>query len=252
MSTDFIKACLNLYAVLKNLEELVHHDAEAAKMAKDWRIVIQFFVRKGPCAFIGFKNGRCSVFRGYHSKPDVKLWFQSPAHLNRMIHGDSNPFPLKGFRQLGFLTKKFTKLTDKLERYLKPKETDLKDPSFLALNTRMIFYTAAFAVRELAFHDPVGKLLHATMLNGTIAMEIVPDGPAVQIRFDNGSIVISKSRPDSPMALMQFDGIEIANKFLNGKLDASSAISNGRVRIRGHIPMLETMGTILDRMPQYL
>ena len=252
MDADRVKASLNLHAVLPNLEELVRHDPESARLSGNWDISIQFSVRKGPAAHVVFDKGRCTVGRGPHPKPQVKLYFTSPGHLNRMMDGKANPIPVKGFTQLGFLSKEFSKLTDRLEAFLKPDEERLAEPDFLALNTRMTLYTAAYAAREIALHDKVGRLIAPSIPDGAVSLAILPDGPAATLRFHQGAIDVRKSGADTPDALMQMDSMATAFDFFNGRIDTFSAIAEGRIRIRGRIPMIDALGTILDRVPNYL
>lgn len=252
MDAPYVKACLNLYAVLQNIEELVRHDRDAARLVQNWRVGIRFIVRKGPSVHIEFKNGTCTVGHIANTPADVKLYFTSPDHLNRMMDGRANPIPIKGFTRLGFLTREFSRLTDNLESYLKPDETRLADPAVLALNTRMTLYTAAFAAREIALHDSIGRLIAPSIPDGTVTLAILPDGPAVTIRFNGGDIHVKKTAAETPDALMQMDGVGTAHEFLNGRIDTFAAIADGRIRIRGRIPMIDAMGTILDRVPRYL
>jgi hypothetical protein len=252
MPDAFVKACLNLNAVLPNLEELVRHDSESARLSRYWQLCIQFRVRNGPAAHIVFDAGACRVSPGIHPKPQIKLYFTSPSHFNRMMDGKANPVPLKGFTRLGFLTREFPKLTERLESYLKPTADLLSDPECMALNTRMTLYTAAFAARELALHDTVGRLLASSIPDGSVSMMVMPDGPAATLRFARGAIDIVKSADETPDALMQMDGMDTAHEFLNGQLDTFAAIASGRIRIRGRIPMIDALGTILDRVPRYL
>lgn len=252
MNPEFIKASLNLHAVLQNLEDLVAHDPEIGDLARGWRVAIQFAVFKGPAAYIEFKDGICRVGRGAHAAPDVRLFFTSPAHLNRMMDGKGNPIPLKGFTRLGFLTKEFPKATDRLEYYLKPTDDLLADSAYLALNTRMTLNTAAFAVKELAGLDPIGRLNAAHMPDGTVLMKILPDGPAAHVQFSSGDIQVFKGDVDRPAAMLLFKDFEIANRFLNGKMDVFTAVAAGDVMIKGQTPMLDALGLILDRVPVYL
>ena len=252
MDAAYVKACLNLHAVLPNLEELVAHDPESARLSKNWDIRIQFLARNGPTASVAFDRGQCTVNRGNHAKPHVKLFFTSPDHLNRMMDGKANPIPVKGFTRLGFLSKEFPKLTDRLEAILKAGEEQLRDPDILALNTRMTLYTAAYAARELLLYDKVGRLIAPSIPEGAISLAILPDGPEVTLRFDHGRIDVLKSGVDAPHALIQLGSMAIAHDFLNGHLDTYAAITDGRVRIRGQIPMIDALGTVLDRVPHYL
>jgi len=252
MSSDLIKANLNLYAVLQNLEDLVAHDPETARTAKDWQVSIQFIVRGGPQLHVSFDGGACKVRRGRHPNPGVKLYFTSPAHFNRMMEGQANPIPLKGFTRLGFLTREFPKATDRLEHFLKPTDERLQDPAYLALNTRMTLNTAAFSVGELAKLDPLAGLAAAHIQDGTVLIKILPDGPAASITFDKGRIEAAKEDVPRPMARLQMKNMRVANDFFNGKLDLFTAATTGDVMIKGQTPMLDALGLILDRIPVYL
>ncbi len=252
MDYETIKAGLNLYAVLKNLEELVIYDSEMALLAKDWDVSIQFSVANGPKSCICFKNGTCTVIRGKHNRPDIKLFFFSPKHLNKMFDGKSNPVPLKGFSRIGFLTKEFPKLTDKMEHYLKPTDELLKNPDYLTLNTRMTLNTAVFAIKELAENDPVGKVVASRIRDGNLLMKILPDGPSAFLEFCAGRIKPGKGDVEKPMACMYMKDMTVANNFLNDKIDAFTAIATGDVIIKGQTPMLDNVSLILDRIPLYL
>ncbi len=252
MTHELVKASLNLHAVLQNLEDLVAYDATVADLAKAWNVSIQFSVLNGPAAYIEFKNGTCRVGPGNHAAPNVRLFFTSPAHLNRMMDGKGNPIPLKGFTRLGFLTKEFPQATDRLEYYLKPTDERLKDEHYLTLNTRMTLNTAAFAVKELARLDTIGRLNAGHIQDGIVLMKILSDGPAAHIKFSAGSIEVFKGDVEKPAAMLLFKDFGVANRFLNAKMDVFSAVAAGDVMIKGQTPMLDSLGLILDRVPAYL
>lgn len=249
---ELVKANLNLYAVLKNLEELVAYDSEAASLVKNWDVCIQFIVWRGPKAYCEFENGVCTVCRGRHKHPSIILFFISPKHFNRMMNGKGSPIPLKGLTRLGFLKADFTRVTERLEYYLKPTDELLTDDSYLELNTRLTLTTAAFAVREIALLDPIGKLAASSIRNGSVNFKISPDGPCVYVDFQGGDIEAGKGEAEKPMAVMSMKNIRAANDFLNGRTDNFTAIASGDVMIRGRIPMLESITLILDRMSRYL
>ena len=252
MSHSLIKANLNLYAVLTNLEDLVKYDEETKKLAKDWDISIQFLVKNGPKAYVQFKNGVCTVGKGKIKRPKVKLFFTSPDHLNRMFEEDASPIPLKGFTKLGFLTKDFPKVTDKLEYYLKPTDELLQDEKYMELNTRFTINTAAFAIREIGLYDPTGKNISSHIMDGTILMQIEPEGPKVNITFEKGDIIPEKGNKENPMAALSFKNLKIASDFLLGKSDTFTEVATGNVSIRGRAGMLDAVSLILDRIPLYL
>jgi hypothetical protein len=252
MNAQMIKANLNLYAVLKNLEDLVGHDPETALRVKKWRASIAFLVRGGPKAYVEFKESGCTVSHSKSRSPSIILFFTSPAHLNRMMDGKANPILLKGFTKLGFLKKDFTWVTDKLAYYLKPTDELLEDPRYLELNTRLTLCTAAFAAKEIGRYDPIGKLATGRAGNGTVNMKILPDGPAVHVVFRDGAVHAGRGEKDTPAALMHMKNWKVASAFLNNKTDPFTAIASGEVIIKGRIPLLESLSSILDRIPHYL
>ena len=252
MDPAYVKACLNLHAVLQNLEELVRHDSKAAALARDWHIAIQFTVRNGPSAHVIFNHGTCTVGRGAHAQPQVKLFFLSPAHLNRMMDGKGAPIPLKGFTRLPFLTKDFPKLTDRLEFYLKPTPERLADDAYLLMNTRLTMNTAAFAVRELAALDPVARLAAGRHPRRGRSLEGPARRPGGSLQIRPGICHTGKRGNRAPMACMFMRDLKVANAwFLNGKLDIFSAIARGYLH-PGPDAHARCPGLVLDRIPIYL
>lgn len=252
MDGNLVKAQLNLYAVIKNLEDLIAFDPQMREMAGEWKISVQFIVRGGPSAYIDFRDGACSVGRGRMKGASIILYFLSPAHLNRMFDGVANPIPLKGFSKIGFLTGDFTKLTERLAYYLKPTPELLKDPAYLDMNTRMTLNTAAFAIPEIAAGDPVGLAVSSHIPEGDLVMKILPAFHAVSVSFRGDGIEARKGEADKPMAVMAMKNVAIASAFLNGSIDAFTAIASGDVSIRGTIPILDGASLLLDRIPAYL
>ena len=252
MKDDIIKAYLNLTAVLQNLEDLVQFDDDMAALTKPWDTSLQFTVFRGPKAFVEFKNGGCRVQEGNHSNPSVKLFFSSPAHLNRMFAGNGTPIPLKGLTKLRFLIKEFSKLTHKLEYYLSPTDDRLKVTKYLELNTRFTLNTAVFALKELVRLDPIAKTVASHIGNGRVLMKIMPDGPSIHLDFQNGDVSVKKGDTDRPMACIFMQDVRVANDFLYGKLDAFTAVAAGNVLIKGQTPMIDSISLILDRVPLYL
>ncbi len=252
MSYEKVKAHLNLFAVLQNLEELVVYDEQMRDFVKDWNLSIQFSVLGGPKAFIVFKDGKCTVGKGVKHFASILLFFISPAQLNKMFDGKGNPILLRGFTKVGFLLKKFPVLTDKLAYYLKPNDELLKDQKYLEINTRFTLATAAYASREIALYDHIGKLVTGSIGKGAVQLMVQPAGPGAYLMFDEAGIDVKKGLVQRPMAVMAMKGMKEANDFLNGKVDAFTAIVRGDVEIKGQTSMLDVLSLVLDRIPAYL
>jgi len=252
MDPDLVKANLNLYAVLKNLEDLCEFDNEMKELISSWNISIQFIVRKGPSVFLSFSSGKCDVARGRMKNPSIVLFFLSPSHLNRMFDGNANPIPLKGFTKLGFLSKKFPKLTDRLSYYLRPTDELMRNNEYFEMNTRLTLNTAAFALPEIAAFDSTGIKISSKIPDGTVVMRILPGFHSVSITFSGGAASAQKGDVGNPMAVMEMKNLEVAGDFLNGRSDPFTAIASGDVSIMGLIPMLDNMSILLDRVQHYL
>jgi hypothetical protein len=169
-----------------------------------------------------------------------------------MFDGQSNPIPLKGVTKIGFLTKEFQAITDRMEYFLKPTEASINDPDYMALNTRLMMETAGRGIAVLCETDPMAKALAAGIPDGPVLMKVLPDGPAISLDFHGGQAQMTADEVAAPMACMFMKDGQIANNLLNQKLDPFAAIALGDVLIRGQTPMLDAMDLILDRIAHYL
>ena len=249
--SEKIKAGVNLFAVIKNIEQLVVLDPEIAQLVKDWKITIEFRVKKGPVASIRFENGKCEVKKGKFDKPDVVLFFMSEAHLNKMFDGNANPIPLKGFTKLKFLDKEFSKVTDKLAYYLKPTPALLQDPEYLKINTVFTLTTAVNALPVVMTYDPKAKLTGSHLTKGSLLIK-VKNGPAAFLETDTNYIEVTEGDSSKATCEMKIKDIETANKFFSGEVDIFSALAKQEIEISGQTYLLDNIGLILDRIPVYV
>lgn len=252
MNYETTLAALNLNAVLPNLGDLVRHDPVAAGIAAKRDICIQFLVRGGPAASVAFKNGACTVESGRRTDADVKLWFVSCRHLNRMFKNQANPVPIKGITRIGYLAGEFKKITERMEYFLTPDSAALAQPDYMALNTLLTLNTAARAICILVEGDPAAKSVAAGMPDGTLLLKVLPDGPAAAITFRNRRATMTPGETEKPSALMLMKDLKTANDLLNQKLDPFAAIALGDIMIRGQTPMIDCLDLILERIPHYL
>lgn len=259
MSYDSIRARLNLYAVLPNLEDVVRDDPQMRALVSAARVTVKFVVAGGPAAYVRFADGACSVGRGSGPEaaggpatPSVVLSFSSASHLNKMFDGKGGPVPLWGFNRLGFLRHEFTDLSDRMAYYLAPSEELLTHPGYLAMSTQLTLNTAAFAVPVLLAHDPDCIPLRHALTQGTIVIKVLPDGPAVSLVCGASGVLPVKGELSHPSALVLLRDLPTASAFLNGKLDTFAAAVTGEVQIWGRIGMVDTLGLVLDRVGKYL
>lgn len=250
MKNDLTLANINLYAVMRNLEDLCEMDAEIKQMIGSKKLAVQIDVKNGPAGVLKFDNGSCQFIRGKQPS-QIKLAFKSPKHFNDMVDGNARPMIRKGFTKLGFLTKEFTALTERLSYYLKANDELLKDKTYAKINTTLSAYTAFFALAEIGNTDPLGKFSGARIPNGKIAISVT-DGPAISIEARDGALIASKGLPQSYRASMTFTNMETAGELLNGKVDSYSCIACQTLQLKGFIPMLDNMNKLLGQVPNYL
>ncbi len=254
MDRDGIRARLNLFAVLRNIEDLARLDPETAALIKDWDTSVQFSVRQGPTASLLFRGGKCWHEPGPCDDPRIKLFFTSAARLNNMFEGKGKgtPIPLKGFTRLGFMQREFPKLTDRLEYFLKPENGSATDEECLRINTILLLHTVAHAVKELALHDPLCQKVAARIPRGTLQLAALPDGPYATLTFSADGIAVDTRACEAPEATMTFQDWQTLHAMLSGEISAFEAVGTGAVVLRGLMPIIDNTGLIMDRVEGYL
>ncbi len=244
-------AYINMFGILGTLENLCELVPEASVLVDVKKpISIGFEVKDGPSATIYFKNGKCRMEQGC-GNCDVKLPFSSCEKFNGLIDGTTTPIPSKGFQHIGFLLKKFTPLTDILNKYMRASEEDLKDPEFFEISTELMLYTIGVAISQIGNNDQVGKFSAKAIEDGSVLVGI-KNGPAVEIVCKNHRLITLKKASEKYRAAMIFDSIETARGLFDGKLNALSCIGTGKIEMHGLVSMLDNINRILDRVALYI
>lgn len=246
-----IRAHLNLYALLQNLEELVRLDAQAAEMVRGWDLTLQFAVRRGPAVSLEFAGGECRCRWGHQPSPDISLYFASARHLNAMFEGRAIPIPLRGFTRLGWLQNEFSRLTDRLEACLKPADPASCDASD-DLRAALLLQTAAFASCELAMLEPTCRKIAGRIRDGVVTIESSPGAPTVHVIVSGSQFQAVKSCDESPTSKLTFRDASMAVALLEGRLDPFEGLASGDLALSGQIGMLDDFLLILDRVEAYL
>ncbi|MDD4839218.1 MAG: hypothetical protein PHE93_00910 [Clostridia bacterium] len=248
---NITKAKINLFAVLRNIQDLCAMDPVAQEIIKNQKISVQFNVPKVGNATLKFVEGKCAFIRG-KAKANLKLSFTSPEHFNKLVDGEKTiPIFINIFKA-GFLLDTFTKLAARLSYFLKPTSELLADPEYFKINTYLTAYTAFFALCEIGNSDRIGKLIASRIPQGDIQLRVV-EGPEMVINIDEThSMSVRKGAIDEPRALMQFSNLQTASDILNGKTDIYSCLGAGKFLIKGFLPMLDNMSKLLAFVSKYL
>ena len=244
-------AYINMYAVLGAIENLCELDKEASDLVKTKKpVAIGLDVTNGPSATLIFKNGRCRMEQGIKNC-DVLLPFSTPEKFNAMVDGSGSALPMKGFTKIGFLLGKFIPLTDKLSKYLRATEEDLKDEKFFEISTKLMFYVITVALAQIGNNDAIGKFSASLIEDGVVEVSI-KDCVSAGIVVKNNHLVTIKEKPAKFRAKMEFDNIHLARDLFDGKVNAIAEVGNGTISIIGLISMVDNVNRILDRVALYL
>ena len=248
-----VMAAINLFAVLRSIQELVALDAESQALVEGTDITVEFVVRGSFRGALRFSGGACEFVEGRTDKVDIRLFFLSPLHLNRMVEGKAKPIPLKGLMKIGFLTGPFTSLTDRLSHFLQPEEGASSEPGFDTINTRLTAFVAFHAVSEVANRDDLGRASAAQVPDGVMQVKVEEDGGlAMAITAAGGRLSTRTGIDPDHRCLMWFRDNEALAQLLNGDLEAFSIFAQGRAGIRGFVPMADKINPILGLLPAYL
>ncbi|MBW3084305.1 hypothetical protein KEM60_00492 [Austwickia sp. TVS 96-490-7B] len=248
-------AAVNLHAVLRDLEDLVALDPQAAAIVADRRIRVTFRVPGVTPLSLTFTDGRCRAATAPGPLPEkhraISLTFTTPGHFNALIAGTGMPIPLRGIRHLSFVKQDFTALTTRLETLLRSTpETNLTD-SERHLATTLTTYVAFHALAQIATHDRLGRANAARMADGDIAIDVA-GGTGVTIHVYRGTLQVAHGVDDTARARMWFDSAHTIGEILAGRLDSYAALGDERLAVSGYIPLLDHLNKLLALTARYL
>ena len=243
-------AFINLNAILGSIPKLCALVPEARQLITDENIRVGFAVKGGPSGTLCFANGVCTLEEGA-DKCDIKLPFSSPEKFNGMIDGTVTPIPSKGFTKIGFLTKKFMKLTDILSKYLKATEEDLKNSEFFKTSTLLVLNVIACAAAQVGNEDKVGKVSASNFVDGVAAV-LIGNEYGAGLEAHGHRFKAITERPEKYTSFMKFESLEFARAIFDGKENAVASVGTGQLVVGGMISQVDNVNRILDRVSFYL
>jgi hypothetical protein len=243
-------ARVNVFALLRCLEELPAYDEEARRITQGKRETIQFTVGGVGKARLAIGRGRIE-FIPTAGPCTILLWFPRAENLNAMFAGTGNPIPLKGLTRLGYLKGPFTRLTERLAHYLKATPELLQDPRSREANAALSLCAAVYAAAEIGNNDALGKLNAARMADGDVRIAAV-GGPQLDMMIQGGRLQCRKGPVPRPRARMVFTDLDSAGAMLRGEMDSYAAIGAEKLVLGGFVPLLDNFNKILGLVPRYL
>lgn len=248
------QAFVNFYAAIGTLEKFVELDPQAKKIAAGQNIAVRFNVKGGPDGLLLFEGGKIQALPYDNRKVDIHLYCDSPEKFNKVVDGKAMPLPLKGLlKTLSFMGKPvspFNVLTGEMSAVMRTaKKLDGTDAA--TLSTLLSFYAMVAALAEIGNHDDIGKLAGARIPEGEISVEIKGAAYATIIKKD-GKLTCVREQSKNPRAYMIFEDLEVASGLITGKVDAMTALAQGKLVMKGYIPMLDNLNKVLNLVPKYL
>lgn len=246
-----VLAAINLHAILRTMEDLCELDSTAAELIQGAKTSIRFVIPEIKSMVLDFRNGQCKAHEDAGASANMSLRFTGPEHFNRMVDGQANPIPTRGFSHIGFLKNSFTQLAERLTAYLKPDPSELAaDPEFKRSSTLLTAYVAFFALAQVAELDPLGQVNASRIADGNILIQLEDVGLTLKVRDHH--ISVEKGSCPRPDATMHFSSIDVANGILSGTLDSYACIGNGSLAISGTVPMVDDLNKLLAQVSGYL
>ncbi|MFT4042640.1 MAG: hypothetical protein QM673_05685 [Gordonia sp. (in: high G+C Gram-positive bacteria)] len=243
-----VLAEINAHAVLGALPRLAELAPEAAAILDRLHkpTTLHLKVRGGPSAHYTFSAGGISI--GERRAPGPTLLFASPKHFNAVIAGTAQPIPLSRPSGIGFLKSVFTPLTALLESNLRGTDPDAP-PS--ETTTLLTLHVAAIAITIVGNHDESGQFSAAHMADGDLDIE-VGDHIRYRVEIKDHRLRLDDNLNDPPRAALRFADLDVAGGILSGRESALACLCDGRVAMRGYIPLVDNTNRILDRVGTYL
>lgn len=256
MLTDIderVLAAVNLHAVLGALPRLVELTPAAADLlAREMTrpLTLSLSAPGGLHAHYRFDRAGVTPLSAREGRGPTLL-FRSAAHLNAVIAGTAQPIPVAGPAGIRFLTRVFTPLTAMLSAVLRPSAEDLAEPERAERSTLLTLDVAAHAIAVVANEDVSGRFSAAHMPDGDLDFEI---GDDIRYRFEvlDHRVRVDPDHTDAPHAALRFADLDVAGGILSGRESALACVSDGRLQMRGFIPLVDNTSRILDRVGTYL
>ncbi|RMI14442.1 hypothetical protein [Cellulomonas triticagri] len=249
-----VLAEINLRAVLGALPRLVDlaPDARTLLAGLDRPVTLTFTVLGGSTARFRFaRDGITAAPAPGAPGTSARLLLRSPAHLNAVIDGTSQPVPVAGPAGLRFLTGTFTPLSALLSRYLQPSDADLADEAFAAASRELVVHVAVAALVVVANEDRAGRFSAGQMPDGDLDVE-AGDDLRYRVRITGHRLRLVPVDGTPARATFRFADLVTAGDVLAGRESALACVGDGRIALSGYIPLVDNASRVLDRVGQYL
>ncbi|MCX6936545.1 MAG: hypothetical protein NTU80_01400 [Verrucomicrobia bacterium] len=240
-------AARHLEAVLPALALLAPHDAELRRAAAGSRTFAVALTVRGAAAprRLAFAAEGGITTASAAQTGDLRLWFPTAGQFLRVVNQQpALLLPLGGWGSLGQVGR-FAAAGRRLDRLLRdPRE----NPALFAYGNLAVGL-AGVAV-WLRLH-PAGAERRARLGDGvaTFACTALPAPLWLDLRTLTSGV---GAAPRPPMVELTFADLPTLLAELEHRLDALAALGGGELRIRGHLPVAEGLGLVLNEVSRLL
>lgn len=253
MDQTAILASLHLHAVLPNLAKVATYDPTAKDIVGKWRGKIQFSILAGPSIHFIFDQGKVTAIRGKTSLPKLWIIFFTSEQANKMFTGKGTALPAIWGLWHPLMLRGILKLSHILEEYLQPSPKALADPAVKRFIVNLTLDTITNGVEILSRMEPRAREYAMASPKGTVEFRILPGGPVKRLtHLGDGQLALADGAVVRPNAIMEFKDIDTAWALFNDELDVMAAIGTGDIRLRGLIPLVDSIAAIMDILSHYL
>ncbi|WKK70382.1 hypothetical protein Q0F99_10830 [Rathayibacter oskolensis] len=117
--------------------------------------------------------------------------------------------------------------------------------------TLLTLEVVASALTVVANGDRAGKVSAEHMADGDLDIE-VGDDLRYRIRVSGHRLSRRSDPVGGPRAALRFRDLGVAGDVLSGRETALACVGDGRVTMRGYIPLIDNTNRLLDRVGAYL
>lgn len=249
MTDQDIKAYVNMFGVLKNLEVLPGLDKETNNIIQNVNKVLMLSVGEGPSVRIIFSKGSISLSE-QEGPADVKFGFNSTEDFNKMFSEGAGPSSVEGADDTAFLAV-IQGVVGRLTYFLVPNEKKMQDAGFMGVFGSLTIQTLFLAIAQANMYDETAKAVASHIPDGTMQI-LVGKEICIKVTGHEGVYTGEFGYCDNPIGILEFRDLQVAMGFIQGQVNFREAIPVGDMDLRGHVMVVATFLGLIGFAGKYL
>jgi len=243
-------SCVKIGVVLHLMTILPKEDKIARDTVSGQSFLLKFKGGKSLNWNLLCTNGELQVISGRLHGASLTLRGRREEEIGAMLTDRiGKVFPIPGSFRFLKVAKTFKTLASRIPLWLGGEEGKKNKP----FQTELLLEAALMGVVQVANYDPYVQTRTSKMGNGLIEVNIL-DRPELTryVDVDRGHFSLGRMEDEKVSARLIFQDAEIAHSLLSGQLRAMSALGDGRIQIRGKLPLIQGLFPMLDRFSYFM